>query len=231
MTTSADPTAFQTVTPEGLAEALNDAPRGLIIVDFDETLWLRNSTEAFLSASRPAWLAAGLLRGLALLRPWRLIGGRKQTPVYRDWIRVLTIGTLMPWVWNSWRKTAPILGARHANTFLEGLIQEHSAGRVVILSNGFKRIIAPLQQGMALQEAELIASPLQRGAAWRKAGKRALAEAHLPKDALDHAVLITDHGDDADLLARVGTGLLCVWPHARYRPAFRRRRPPGTARS
>ncbi|MEM9780521.1 MAG: hypothetical protein AAF813_11410, partial [Pseudomonadota bacterium] len=63
----------------------------------------------------------------------------------------------------------------------------------------------------------------------RKTGKRALAEARLPAEALDRAILITDHSDDADLLNRVGTGLLCKWPHARYRPAFRKRDPQARA--
>ena len=33
------------------------AHRGPVIVDFDETLYLRNSTEDFLDSARPGWLA------------------------------------------------------------------------------------------------------------------------------------------------------------------------------
>ena len=205
------------------------APRALIIVDFDETLWLRNSTEAFLASARPSGMAAGLLRALAILRPWRLLGGRRKTPIYRDWLRVLVVSTAMPWIWRRWRESAPEQGGRHINARLRQLIQDHGAGRVVVLANGFELIIAPLLAGMELPQAELIASPLLQGARWRKTGKRALAEARLPAEALDRAILITDHSDDADLLTRVGTGLLCKWPHARYRPAFRKRDPQARA--
>ena len=48
---------------------------GPVLVDLDETLYLRNSTEDFLDCARPGLIALILLRLLDALRPWRLSGG------------------------------------------------------------------------------------------------------------------------------------------------------------
>ena len=54
---------------EAEALAAIDAWPGLIVVDFDETLFLRNSTEEFLDSARPALLAAIMLRLLDVCSP------------------------------------------------------------------------------------------------------------------------------------------------------------------
>ena len=48
---------------------------GPLLVDLDETLYLRNSTEDFIDCARPGLLALLLLRVLEVLKPWRLTGG------------------------------------------------------------------------------------------------------------------------------------------------------------
>jgi hypothetical protein len=65
--------------------------QGRIIVDFDETLCLRNSTEAWLGAARPGFVAACLLRCLDVLAPWRLWRG-----IERDALRVALVRRLFP---------------------------------------------------------------------------------------------------------------------------------------
>lgn len=213
---------FFKLTPDELSATLDKAGRSLLLVDFDETLWMRNSTEMFLSQARPAFLAAAVLRVLDLSRPWRVLFGRRRGRHFRDWFRVSAVLILMPWSYLGWRRMAPRIGAEFANARLENLILGHAAKRVVIVSNGFRILIAPLTVSMRLAEAELIAAPITHGGFWRARGKTRAAEDRLPGNMLDDAVFITDHEDDSELLARVGTGVLCVWPDARYERAFAR---------
>jgi hypothetical protein len=51
------------------------AHEGPLLVDFHETLYLRNSTEDFIDSARPGLLALLLLRALDVLKQWRLTGG------------------------------------------------------------------------------------------------------------------------------------------------------------
>ncbi len=213
-------TTYRETEPDKLPQALDSARGQLLIVDYDETLWLRNSTEAFLASARPAALAATILWTLDRLRLWRVLGGRGGSYIYRDWIRVLAIICLMPWSLRAWTASAPRLGRLHANQYLETCIVAARPRQIVILSNGFRRLIEPLLMHLSLPSASLVAGPLLAGARWRKTGKRALAEARFRSEDLDHATLVTDHVSDQDLLERVGNGLLCKWPNARYRRAF-----------
>src|ERR1700735_4139967 len=70
---------------------------GPLLVDLDETLYLRNSTEDFIDCARPGLLALLLLRVLDVLAPWRLTGGIDT----RDTWRVCAISALLPWT--RWR--------------------------------------------------------------------------------------------------------------------------------
>jgi hypothetical protein len=87
-------------------------PETPLILDFDETYWLRNSTEAFPASVRPAWPAALLLAALDGLKPWRLLPGPDQQHVWRDWLRVLLIVVLLPWSLRRWRTLARELGPK-----------------------------------------------------------------------------------------------------------------------
>ncbi len=57
--------------------------RGPVLVDLDETLFLRNSTEDFIDTARPGILALLLMRLLDVLRPWRWSGGERTRDVWR----------------------------------------------------------------------------------------------------------------------------------------------------
>ncbi|NNK78012.1 MAG: haloacid dehalogenase-like hydrolase, partial [Litoreibacter sp.] len=201
---------FFRITPDKLDATLNAVVPTLLLVDFDETLWLRNSTEEFLGRARPAFLAAALLRALDFLRPWRVFFGRRRARHFRDWLRVLSVMILMPWSYLNWRRIAPRIAPEYANEKLQALIREHGAERVVVVSNGFRPLITPLLNGLELKNATLIAAPITHGGFWRYRGKTRATEGQLAGEALDQAVFITDHEDDAELLRRVGTGVLCV---------------------
>jgi len=202
-----------------LAETARDE---LLIVDFDETLFLRNSTELFLDSARPAVLAALLCRLVELLKPWRLWPRYRDGFAMADWLRLLLVVCLMPWLLGQWRRRAPALAARWLNRELADRLAAGGFSRIVVASHGFACLIEPLLQAMPIQ-AELVASPLWRGFRARDAGKRALLEARYGRAAVARATLITDHaGHDADIIEAVAEPLVVAWPEARYERAFAR---------
>ncbi|MDE2252638.1 MAG: hypothetical protein KGL25_14670, partial [Gammaproteobacteria bacterium] len=89
-------------TPEAALAELA-AYRGTLLVDLDETLYLRNSTEDFLDSACPGLLALLLLKCLDALKPWHLTGGAPTRDVWR--VRLVMI--LMPWTLSRWRRRAP----------------------------------------------------------------------------------------------------------------------------
>lgn len=70
------------VEPEAALEALvnHDGP---LLLDLDETAYLRNSTEDFLDTASPGLPALLLLRLLDAIRPWRWTGGEATRDVWR----------------------------------------------------------------------------------------------------------------------------------------------------
>lgn len=206
-----------------LDAALADAGRDdLLIVDFDETLFLRNSTELFLDSARPAVVAAIAARVIEFLKPWRLLPRYRDGFAMGDWLRILLVVCLMPWVVLRWRRLAPALAEQWLNRELSGRLAAGGYTRVVIASHGFAFIIAPLLRAMPI-DAELVASPLWRGFAARDRGKRALLEERYGAAALARATVITDHaGHDADILAAVANPAVIAWPNALYERAFAR---------
>jgi hypothetical protein len=216
-------TAAQQIAPRELAGALDrvDAD-ALLVVDFDETLFLRNSTEMFLDAARPAVLAATIGRLVEFLKPWRLSARYRDGFAMADWLRVLCVVCLMPWILWRWRQLAPALAKAHLNPELATLLATGRFRRIVVASHGFAFIIMPLLSAMPIR-AELVASPLWFGFLARAKGKRALLEARYGAAAVAAATVVTDHArHDADILEAVAHPLVVAWPEARYERAFAR---------
>ncbi len=174
-----------------------------MIVDFDETLCLSNSTEAFLGTARPALLAALLLRTLDLLAPWRLVRG-----AVRDAWRIALVRRLFPGVARRWARQPPSLNAP--------LCRALAGRRWVIASNGFAPVIAPVLAAAGLAEIPLIAC---RTSADVRAGK--LARLHAAGFEAAEALVITDDpAADAALLAVCAVPLMVTWRDAAFRRAF-----------
>lgn len=190
-----------------------------LIVDFDETLWLRNSTEEYLRSLRPRLVARVLLALLDWLQPWRVLPGADPTRHYRDWVRVLTTTLLLPWSLLLWRRRARLLGPRYLNQPLARCCRA-AGGRLIVATFGFRFIVAPLLRASDLRCERLVAAPLLRGFALRISGKRAALEHQLGADALADAVCITDSEQDADVLEAVARPLLIRWSQARYEDAL-----------
>jgi len=209
---------YRIAEPDDLHDLLPAERDSIILVDFDETLWLRNSTEEFLKSARPRFLACLILNALVLMRPWRLVPDRASRPHYKDWMRVLAITLCLPWSLVMWRRKAEELGPAQANWPLIEMLRKRNQAMVVVITLGFRPIVAPLLRSIAGADIRLIAPPLPTGMIWRVRGKRAAARARLTAAQLSGATVVTDNLADIDLLCAAGNGILCNWPGARYAP-------------
>lgn len=208
------------VGPDSALDALISHD-GALLLDLDETSYLRNSTEDFLDSARPGLPALLLLRLLDAIKPWRWTGGEPTRDVWR--IRVLTI--LMPWLWRRWQQRVPALAERHGNRPLLAALATRQ-GRTVIVTSGFQRIVAPLVAALGLPLESLVAARLDSFED-RRRGKLALALDALGAEAVRHSAVLTDSLEDLPLLEHCALPLRVVWPDARYAPALQRVYLPG----
>jgi hypothetical protein len=211
------------LTPEeaevAIRTALTASPRPFVVVDFDETLWLRNSTEEYLRSLRPRWLAYLILIALDILRPWRFLAGDRREHVYRDWIRVLVCTVAMPWSLLIWRRQAPGNAARWANRRLLSLAESRPT-ELNVASLGVDVVVEPLLRHIDPGAKLWAAGTLWSGHRIRHLGKKAWIEQRHGSTALTDALVITDSDADADLLGSCRTPILVKWPEAEYRPAM-----------
>jgi hypothetical protein len=206
--------SFDAMPDEALAALRSHS--GPILVDLDETLYLRNSTEDFLDTARPAVLAYFLLKLLELLAPWRWTGGNAT----RDAWRVRIILLLMPWTILMWRARAGRLGSRWVNKdLLESLQAVDPRHQPTIVTLGFTLIVKPLIAGLGLANPQIIAMNPWR-LSERRDGKLALVTKAMGDDFVRRSLLVTDSLDDQKILERCARPLRVIWPMARFRAAF-----------
>lgn len=197
-----------------------------LILDFDETLWLRNSTEEFLHAMRPSGRERRVLALIERYGPWRLARRRDRRTHWRDWMRIASMVRLRPGGLAAWDRGCSGLAMRHVNAPLLRLAREHERETVVV-SNGFAPIIRPLLDGMGLGRVRLVAAPIRSGALWRCRGKLHNLTARMGPEMLGQSMVVTDSAEDADILAAARYAYLIKWPEALFRPYRARRRVAG----
>jgi hypothetical protein len=206
---------------EMVRRALRAAPsKATIIVDFDETLWLRNSTEEYLRSLRPRAVAHLILGILEIVRPWRLLGNYETDRVYRDWLRILICTIVLPWSLALWRRRARSLAQQWRNEALLRVLREFHQQSIQVATLGVDAIVRPL-----LREIEPRASLFAAGSLWsghriKLLGKAAWIKQRYGPAAIDSAIVITDSETDADLLQSCRTPVLVRWPKAEYRPVL-----------
>ena len=188
---------------------------GPVIVDLDETLCLRNSTQEFLDLARPAMLAALVLRLLQAAKPWRFTG--RDTA---DAWRVLAIGLLFPWTFALWRRQIRAFARAHANAALDAHLAP-ARGRIIVATLGFRPIVQPLVAALGYGEVPLIACRWP-GFADRRGGKLRLVERAIGRDRIGQSIVITDSEQDRPLLDACAHPHLRLWPGALYRRALAR---------
>jgi hypothetical protein len=211
-------TAVLRATPPEAALSAIGQFAGPILVDLDETLYLRNSTEDFIDCALPGTLAVFLMRVMELMKPWRLFGGEATRDVWR--VRLILV--LFPWTIWRWRRRVVQLASVHGNHALIERLRLHEHADRVIVTNGFGPVVAPLVAALGLQETRMVAAR-----AWdeadRRDGKLKMARAALGTDLISRAMVVTDSAaHDSDLLAACASPVLTTWPNARYVPAFSR---------
>jgi hypothetical protein len=190
------------------------AHEGPLLVDLDETLYLRNSTEDFIDCAWPGLLALLLLRLLDFLKPWRLTGGVDT----RDNWRVCAIETFFPWTrWRWWWK-APHFAERYVNRELKTAVKERPEPAIV-LTIGFKFIVVPLVTAMGFADAKVIAARAYTFAD-RRSGKMGMVVRELSAETLSSCLFVTDSLTDLQVLQNCARPMRTIWPRARYRQAL-----------
>lgn len=187
-----------------------------IIVDLDETLFLRNSTQEYLDTLRPRILGYLLLALLNFLKPWNWLPGKIKGEVSRDWVKVFVATLLFPWTLILWEWRAKELAQAYVNTILLDALTKKANSRVIVATQGFDFIVRSLCKHFPIEFHRVIACRFWQGAIDRERGKYSLVSAFLTKDELNRAIAITDSTDDNPLLASVATPCLVTWPEANY---------------
>jgi hypothetical protein len=187
---------------------------GPILLDLDETLYLRNSTEDFIDTARPGVAALLLLRALDVIEPWRWTGGE----VTRDVWRVRLISLCFPWTRSRWNARVTALATRFANLRLLAALQGPGTAPI-ITTVGFQPIVTPLVAALGLPQARIVAARLTTFAD-RRAGKLDLAVGALGGETVSRALVLTDSAQDLTLLDACARPLRAVWPEAHYRHAL-----------
>jgi hypothetical protein len=193
--------------------------RGPVLIDLDETLYLRNSTEDFIDCARPALAALLLMRLLDAIRPWRWTGGDRT----RDVWRVRCVMLFFPWTRSVWARRAVYLAATAANVpliaTLNNRVRAMDCEAPVIVTVGFEAIVAPLVAALMPDLPQVIATR-HSVFADRLAGKVQLIVARLGSGIIGRALVITDSEQDVELLAASAVPLRITWPRARFRAAL-----------
>ncbi len=186
---------------------------GPTLIDLDETLYLRNSTEDFIDCARPGLLALLLLQALDIIKPWRLTG--RDT---RDNWRVCAIAILLPWTRWRWRTQVRRLAEHHTNQELRDALAAHRR-QPIILTSGFRWIVTPLLAEMGFAGAKLIAARMYNFVD-RCNGKLHMALRELGIETVGRSLAVTDSVADLELLEQCAKPFRTVWPEARYRRAL-----------
>jgi hypothetical protein len=214
-------------SPDSAIEAVQTATAETpVILDFDETLFLRNSTEEYLNCVYPRPIGAVFLLAIKALKPWRLLPARlKSDKLSKDWCLVVAATLVFPWTLLIWQWRAKALARRYWNQPLVDALYENQNADVVVATLGFDVVVKPLLKHLPLSldqrvNQKLIACRFWQGASDRARGKRTLVTDRLGAEAVSRAVVVTDSDHDAPLLAEVQTPCLVVWPEAEFVPAM-----------
>lgn len=197
-----------------------------IIVDFDETLFLRNSTQAYLDSIYPRPMGAAFLRLIKATKPWRWLPSPWCQPaVSKDWLLVVLATLLFPWTWLVWSWRAPRLARQHFNQLLACALDETQSAPIVIATLGFGPIVRPLIAHLPIAAIqcgryELVSCRLWLGVRDRNKGKLAMVAERLDIETIQEAIVVTDSAQDTPLLAVAKSPYLLVWPGASYQPAL-----------
>lgn len=192
-----------------------------IIIDFDETLFLRNSTAEYLDSLRPRLIGLLLLKFLYSIQPWNWFPKPFRGSKTRDWFLVVVSTILLPWTFLLWRRKAQKLAEEYGNQELIDAINKNRNASVTVATLGFNFIINPILKFIPIRYDTIIGCRFWQGAKDRRQGKLAMLQKCLSPDAIASATVITDSYEDMPLLQAVAKPCWVIWPEAKYIPPLK----------
>lgn len=201
---------------DAIANATKNTP---IILDFDETLLLRNSTAEYINSLRPRLVGFILVQFLNVIKPWLWLPQPYKGDKVRDWFLVVVPTILLPWTLLSWQGKAKQLAAEQGNTELISAVNNNAEATIIVASLGFEFIIEPILQHLPLKYDRLVSCRFWK-AGDRNKGKLLMMQEVLSKSEIKSAILVTDSEDDLPLLQVVEQPYFVIWSLAKYISPF-----------
>jgi phosphoserine phosphatase len=206
---------IETSDPLGVVLRCFDDEIDFVVLDFDHTLLLGNSTELFISTARPRLLAEMIDKIVSLV-------SRMLTTKLSDRVHVLAIAILLPWTIPLWKRSSHKIVNERWNHPLWKLMRRRVGNRVAVVSNGFRILITAVLRAAVVPSGIdflIIASDLRpKGRDIRTEGKVVAIERDLPDIVWDKTIGVTDSLEDRDLIERSKHGVLTLWPEPRMQP-------------
>lgn len=206
---------------EAINAITNASENTPIILDFDETLLLRNSTAEYIDSLQPRLAGFVLVKFLRVVQPWNWLPKPFRGSQVRDWFYVAIPTILLPWTILLWRRKAKKLAEDYGNTELISAINRNPNALVIIASLGFNFIIEPIVQHIPIKSDRLISCRFWQGAKDRGKGKLLMMQEVLPESEIKSAILVTDSEDDLPLLQVVNKPCFVLWSLAKYVAPFK----------
>ena len=191
----------------------------LIILDFDETLLLRNSTAEYINSLRPRLIGFILVSILKVLRPWVWLPQPFRGGKIRDWFLIVIPTIFLPWTLFLWQKKAQKLAQNHSNLELIEAVKQNCDSPIIIASLGFNFVINPILKHLPIRYDRLVGCRFWR-VSDRHQNKLLMMRSVLSESQIHSAILVTDSEDDIPLLQVVAYPCLLVWSLAKYIDPF-----------
>ena len=204
---------------EALDAIANATENTSIIIDFDETLLLRNSTAEYINSLRPRLLGFILVKLMDLIKPWVWLPHPYRGNKIRDWFLVVIPTILLPWTLLFWQNKAKKLAQEYSNTELISAVNSNAEATIIVASLGFKFIIDPILRHLPMKYDLLVSCRFWR-AGDRTLGKLLMMQEVLSESQIKSAILVTDSEDDLPLLQVVEQPCFVIWPLAKYVSPF-----------
>ena len=185
----------------------------ILILDFDHTLFLSNSTEEYLNFAYPRTISVFCLTFIDWFRPWNFLPGVNKRFIYRDFIRVLIISILFPWTYLVYLTRTKKISHAYENLEIINIVKTRHWEKIVLASNGFEFIINPLLKQMNVDFDIVIVStffPNKNNV--RKVGKKKRLLNLLSSNELEKSTIITDNKEDEVMVDIVNELRLHRWP-------------------
>lgn len=209
------------INPESAISAIANATQdNPIIIDFDETLLLRNSTAEYINSLRPRLLGFILIMLLKIIRPWCWLPGSFRGHQTKDWYLVTISTILLPWTLLIWQQKAKKLAEEYSNTEIIDAVNSNTDAPVIVASLGFNFIITPILRHMPMRWDSLVGCRFLPGASDRQQGKLLMMQKVLSESVIKSALLVTDSEDDLPLLQVVKQPCFVLWSGAKYVDPF-----------